>query len=496
MSLKSNVAKGLKWQVINIMGRQLVSFGVFATLSRLLDRHAFGLAGLVTVYLGFVGMFAEQGMGAALMQREELTKEHMDTAFWFNGACAGFLCLMTIVFAGPIARLFGEPQLAPLLSWASLGLIIWAASMIHATLFARELDFRRPALRMLVANVTGGVVGVMMALTGCGVWALVGQQLSGALAGAIFLIAVSNYRPSLRFSRKHLRDLFAVSSSVFGTQILWFLSSRVDQIIIGRFAGVAPLGLYVIAAKVPDLAKTVTHTPTAELSLPALCRLQNDHQRMRSVIYSGMQMNAMVSFAVFVGLASVASDLVPLLFGSQWAEAGALCSLLCLYALVNVLQVFFHPSLLASGGPGKYVLLNVWHAAGVLVAATVGIQFGTTWLVVGLIINGLIVSVPALLFLRQRIGLSPAKYLKPCLVPFLAALSMFAAIHFGSKALPFAPGTMPLLACKIATGAVVYSTLMLVFNRGAALKLLDTIRHALGRRPIPEPEATAMDASV
>jgi PST family polysaccharide transporter len=325
---------------------------------------------------------------------------------------------------------------------------------------------------------------------------LVGQQLSGALAGAIFLIAVSKYRPSWRFSRKHLRDLFAVSSSVFGTQILWFLSSRVDQIIIGRFAGVGPLGLYVIAAKVPDLAKTVTHTPTAELSLPALCRLQNDHQRMRNVIYSGMEMNALVSFAVFAGLASIASDLVPLLFGSQWTEAGILCSLLCVYALVNVLQVFFHPSLLASGGPGKYVLLNVWHALGVLVAAIVGIQFGTSWLVVGLIVNGLIVSIPALLFLRQRIGLNPIKYCKPCVVPFLGALSMFAAIHFGSKALPLAMGPVPLLACKIATGAVVYSSFMLAFNRGPSLKLLDTIRHAMGRRPPPaEAEAAAVDAS-
>src|SRR5207253_7565032 len=185
-----------------------------------------------------------------------------------------------------------------------------------------------------------------------------------------------------------------------------------DQVVIGKFAGIQTLGLYSVAGKIPDFAKMITHAPLGEISLPALSQLQNDRRRLREMIYKGTELNATFSFAIFVGIAAVASDLVPFLFGNKWAAASNLCALLSLYALVIVLTVFFHPALLASGGAGKYVLLNVWHALGTLAACVIGIQFGVVYLVLGLILNGLIVAVPALYFLQRRIGLSPALYCK------------------------------------------------------------------------------------
>jgi O-antigen/teichoic acid export membrane protein len=166
------------------------------------------------------------------------------------------LCVGTIVLAGPVAAMFSEPRLVPLLRWSSLGLLIGAASEIQATLLIKEMDFRRPAIRTLLASLTGGVIGVGMALAGLGVWALIGQQLASALAGTLFLWTAGSYRPSLRFSLPHLRDLLKVSSSVFASSLLSFFSSRLDQVVIGRFAGVPILGLYVLGGKIPDLAKS------------------------------------------------------------------------------------------------------------------------------------------------------------------------------------------------------------------------------------------------
>lgn len=490
MTLKSQVAHGLKWQFINIVGRQLLSFVVFTTLARLLEPASFGLIGLVGVYLSFVTMFADQGIGAALIQRRELTREHLDTAFWFNVACALTLCLGTIGFAGPLAVLLGEPTLVPLLRCASLSLVITAVSTIHSTLFVKEMDFRRPVIRTLIANSAGGIVGVGMAVSGCGVWALIGQQLAVAIAGATFLWSVSDYRPAFRFSFKHLRELLEVSSSVFASSLVWFASSRLDQIIIGRFAGVPALGLYVVAGKLPELAKMVSNQPIAEVSLPALSKLQADHPRMCQAIYQGMQLNAAISFAVFVGIAAVAPDLVVLLFGAKWASAGSVCALLSIYTLCNTLAVFFHPALLASGGAGKYVLLNIWHAAGVLVVCLVGIRFGIEYLVLGLIINGLIVSVPALLFLRNRVGLSPLRYCQPCLAPCLCAILMFGATFAIGTLLPAQTPLILRLVCKIIIGATVYIGGMYMFARVFLTNLIETVTRAI--RPA-RPAVTLVD---
>jgi O-antigen/teichoic acid export membrane protein len=479
MTLRAQVAHGLKWQAIEIIGRQFLSLIVFTALARLLEPSAFGKVALVGVYMAFIAMFADQGIATALVQRANLEREHLDAAYWFNVGCALLLCAGTIVFAGPVAGLLGEPGLAPLLRWMSPALVINAMSTIYSILFIKAMDFRPPAIRMLVGNAVGGMVGVGMAVAHCGVWSLVGQQLTAALGGAVFLWRASTYRPSLKFSLSHLRELLGVSSSVFSTSLLWFFSSRFDQVVVGRFAGASALGLYVIAGKVPDLAKVVTHEPMARVSLPALSRLQNERDRLQKAIYSGMELNAILSFAVFVGIAAIAPDLVVVLFGSKWAAAGMLCSLLSIYGLVNALQVFFHPALLASGGVGRYVLLNVWQAAGSLVACVGGIQLGVKYVVMGLTINNVMVAIPALMFLRQRIGLSPLKYCKPCLLPACASFFMVSALWLVGKVLPLGLPAIFGLFCKVAVGAAAYSGFLLLFQRSALINFISIIYSAI-----------------
>lgn len=480
MTLKTKVARGLKWQAVLLVGRQLISLVVFTILARVLETSAFGLFALVGVYLAFVGMFADQGIGMALIQRQDLKPEHKDTAFWFNMGCAAILCLGTMALAHPVSALFKEPRLVPLLRYSSLGLVIGASSGIHTTLFTRAMDFRQIVLRNLIANAAGGAAGVGMALAGCGVWSLVGQQLVGTTTGAIFLWSLSPYRPSLRFSLTHLRELFSFSVPVLASSYLWYFSTSLDQIVIGRFAGMHALGLYSIAGKIPNLANMATQEPLANVSLPSLSRLQDDHAKMRQTISQGMELNAVVSFAIFAGLALVAPDLVPLLFGVKWAAAIAPCSFLSLYALANALQVFIYPTLLATGGIGKYVWLSVLHTIGVLVACLVGIQFGIIFVVLGLIANSLIIAIPGVLSVRQRIGMSPASYCKPCLVPALASLFMAGVIWLVKDGLSADVAPMLRLACKILAGATAYLAFILIFRPATLARLLSMVRHAGG----------------
>ena len=240
---------------------------------------------------------------------------------------------------------------------------------------------------------------------------------------AIFLWTASSYRqPSAKFSLSHLRELLSVSSSVFATSLLWFVSSKLDQIAIGRFVGAPALGFYVIAGKLPDLANTLTQQPVTQVSLPALSRIQNDHARMRQVIHRGMKLNApcLVRGICGSGRGCLGSCAVFFL------EANGLllpdCARYCRFMRsINSLQIFFYPALLASGGVGRYVLLNACHTISVLIACVIGIQFGVRCLVLGLIANGLVVTIPAIMFLRNRIGLSPLDYFKPCLAPAFAS---------------------------------------------------------------------------
>jgi len=343
------------------------------------------------------------------------------------------------------------------------------------------MDFRRPTIRTLIANVAGGVVGVTMGVAGYGVWSLVGQQLTSSIAGTCFLWIASSWRPSIGFSFAHLRQLMRVSASVFASGLLWFFSSRLDQIVIGRITGAGILGQYVIGNKLAEIARTAVHQPISVVSLPALSRLQGNSARLCQAIYKGMQLNSLVSFAVFGGLASIAPSLVPLVLGKQWEPAASLLQLLALYQLVVVLFVYCYPALLASGGPGKHLLVNTVCAAGAAMACFVGIRFGVHFVVVGLIMNITWIGLLALWFLRRRIGLSPLLYLRPCTIPFLAACAMFLAVRLLASLLSPSPSPWLALGLQVLLGGIVYLGVVLAEGTERVGQLLDVVNLALHR---------------
>lgn len=480
MSLQAQAARGLKWQAFEIVSRQVLSLVVFTTLARLLDPSAFGLMGLVAVYLAFVSMFVDQGIGTALIQRKELESQHINAAFWFNIFCSIVFCLATMALAGTVARHFEEPKLAPLLRWGSLILIVNAFAGVHGALFFRAMDFRRPMIRTAIANAVGGAVGVGMAFGGYGVWALIGQQISASVAGACFLWSASSWRPAFEFSLPHLRQLMGMSASVFATSLLWFVSSRTDQMLIGSMLGAVSLGYYAVATRISDLAKTTLYQPMGAVALPALAQLQEDRERLRVAVARSMEVNALVSFPCLLGLSAVAPVFVPLLLGTQWQPGGILLQIMALYVLANGLQGVIHYTILATGGPGIFLVINVLHAIGVVAACYVGVTFGSIGVVTGLLLNELFMNVPRTYALYRRTGITPWQYYKPCAVPAVAGMLMYAAVVGSRVSLDSEQGWFA-LALMILCGAVVYIGLMYVLARQSLDRLIGLGLAAIGR---------------
>lgn len=480
MSLTKHAVHGLKWQGIEIAGRQIVAFIVFAILTRLLDQTAFGLLGMVLIYLAIVGLIVEQGIGTAIVQRAQISAEHLDSAFWFNMVSACVLCGATVILAGPIATLFDEPRVEPLLRWGSLRLVLSAPCGVQSALFVKNMDFRLPAIRALVANVAGGAVGIAMAFAGLGVWALVGQQLVFAGAGTAFLWSLSSWRPSLRFSARHLRELLGVSGSIFATSAMWFVASRADQFFIGRYLGTEMLGQYVVGGRLADMGRLAFQQPLGAVSVPAMSKLQGDAERLRRAITSGMQLSSMVTFPIFLGLASIAPTVVPLFFGDGWRDAVQPLRLLAIYNMITSVFTLCHPALLATGGLRGYVVVNLQCAVGAIAVSWIGSQMSVTAIVVGLCVNLAITGYSALLFLKKRVGLTPWMYVKPCVSPLAAAIVMSGGVVLVHELLSARLTLIAMFAIEVATGVGIYGGCILLLARDKAHQLLRMLRTAVG----------------
>jgi O-antigen/teichoic acid export membrane protein len=210
---------------------------------------------------------------------------------------------------------------------------------------------------------------------------------------------------------------------------------------------------------------------------------------MREAIYRGVGLNAIVMFALFAGLAVVAPDLLPVLFGQNWVAAAPLCSLLSIYALVSALQLFGYPAVIASGSMVQYVALTASYSTGVVIACLVGMKFGTTYLILGLTANSLIQAVPCVAHLRRRIGLNWTSYCSPCLIPAGAAVFMVGAIQIVSLLLTAHAPQLWRLVCHVVVGAAAYLGFLRAFANGGLTELVQIVVAAL-RRSDPLNEST------
>jgi PST family polysaccharide transporter len=213
------------------------------------------------------------------------------------------------------------------------------------------MSFRCLAIRKLSAVGLSGVVGVSMALSGFGVWSLVGQQITGALVSVVMLWAVTPWRPSLRFSRQDFRELFGFGIHVVGGDILNFFSRNIDNLLIGVVLGPVALGFYAVAYRVLDTSQSLLINAARKLVFPVFVRLQHDRERMRRAYSRMNRASSALTLPGYIGLALVAQEAIVVLFGNRWIDSGPVAAVLYLIGPVLTIQAFSGALFNAVGHP-------------------------------------------------------------------------------------------------------------------------------------------------
>ena len=349
--LQGRVARGLTWTLLDTWGSQFLALIVFVLLARLLTQVDFGLVAFAAIFVTFAGLFVDQGLGDAIIQRPTLTRRQLDTAFWASMVTGTIIALLAIVLAIPIAIVLGQPQLQPIIQVLSVTFILSGLATVQTDLLRREMAFGSLAMRRLAAVAVGGVVGVAMAFLGFGAWSLVGQQIASAAMSVVMLWAVTPWRPSRQFSSADFRSLFGFGIRVVGGDVLNFISRNTDNLLIGVFLGVIPLGIYAVAYRILDTSQTLLVNAARKLIFPTFSRLQHDVDRIRRAYSRMNRASSALTLPGYVGLALVAQEATVTLFGSKWAAAGPVAAMLFLIGPVLTLQAFSGAIFNAVGRP-------------------------------------------------------------------------------------------------------------------------------------------------
>ncbi|HEX2078199.1 MAG TPA: MOP flippase family protein, partial [Longimicrobium sp.] len=446
---KRGIFSGVAWTAASSWSIQLVNLGVFVVLARMMDSAAFGLVAMAGIFIHISEILVDQGLSTAVVQKQELEPEHTDTAFWLS---VGFGILLTgigVLLSGPIARLFREPGLQPVVALLSLNFFLTALTGVQRALLMRRFAFRLLAIRNFGASVVGGVVAVAMALAGHDAMALVALQLATAVAGVALLWAVGGWRPGLRFSRAHAGELLSFGRNIVGIRVLNATSRRSDDLLIGYFLGSTALGYYTIAYKIFKILVEVFTKIVSRVALPAFASVQQDQAKLRAAFCSAVKLSSLISFPMFVGLGVLAPDVVPLLFGPEWLPAVPVMQVLALMGLLQAVHLLINQVLIAAGRPSWTFRFLLGSSLVTVLAFGLVVRWGIVAVAAAYTVVGYALSPVYFVMLRRLLGLRTGEFFRHLRTPALASALMAAAML---AARSLAQGALPPLAAAVAAG--------------------------------------------
>lgn len=482
MNLRKQAAKGVLWSFIQRWGSHVISFSVFLLLARLLGPKDFGLVAMAGIFIAFMKVFLDQGFATAIVQRENLEPEHLDTAFWAGLLISIGLIGLSLLTAPAIADFYDEPQLAGVIGWLSLGFLFKALNSVQTAILTRKFAFKTLAVRSIIAMVIGGTVGITMALTGQGVWSLVGNQLAMGLAEVVVLWSVSDWRPGWQFSRQHLQELLSYGLNVTGLNGLNFLNRYSDNLLVSTFLGPTALGYYTVAYRVLTVLTELISKTTTQVAFPAFSRLQEDPDRLRRAFYKATQFTSLISLPAFLGIAALSPEIVQTLFGDQWHASAPVMRILTMAGILQTVTHFNGPVIMAMGKPGWHLGIKSVNTVVNVVGFIVVVPWGIVAVAAAYVIRAYVLSPLDLWVLRRLIGLRWPAYLSQVAAPLAAAVTMVAAV-LGTKALLGAGlDGRALLAICIAVGAIVYTTALLAIAPKLFRQVLDLATLAVPAR--------------
>lgn len=359
--------------MIDRVATQILYAVTGVVLARVLSEEDFGLIGALLVFQAFASLLVDSGFAYALIQRKRPTKLDYSTVLWFNLGAATLLYLVLFVCAPLIADCFqGDQRLIPLSRVMFLSLILNASAIVQTNRLMKAMDVRMVAVSNSLGLILGGVVGIVLAVTGYGAWAIVWQTIVLAAGKSLVLWTSTRWRPLMRFSWSALRSYFGIGSKMMLTSFLNTVFLNIYSFFIGHSVGLASLGYYTQGDKWSKMGITSISQVLTSSFLPALSAVQDSPERFRAMVSKMNRFTSYLLFPAMLGLMAMAKPIFHTLFGDKWDPSIILFQLLLLRGIFTVLNSLYNNYLLALGHGSAIVKLEIVRdtAAVIALAAT------------------------------------------------------------------------------------------------------------------------------
>lgn len=470
MGIARHALKGTFWNFLANSSQQLMQFGFFIFMARILDAGVFGIMALAMVSIDLLSNIARMGMGDLLV-REEETDDTLQQA-WFGLLGIG-LVIMAVLYliAQPVAQFYKVPVLADVIYWMAPVCLIQNVSIVHEARLRKHFAYDQLAVRVMASTFISGMFGLTFAFMGYGLWSLVLQRLVAVILQSGLIWAFSPWRPKLLYNpfpawRSGLALFHKGSLLMFG-QLLQMFNTRAIDLLVGFFLGIVALGYLRIAWRISDFMLQFAIQPITNVALSSFSRLQNDRKRLQRAYIRMVQVTSLIAIPVFFGMGAIANNLIPLVFGTQWSPSISLMQITSLMAVAAVINMFFAPLMTAIGQNRIVLRQGIIQTVVSIMLTLLASQFHITIVMLAHVVRAWLVTALNLWLEKIHAHISIRK-LAGLIAPALSTGAAMALLVWalGYVLSPSIPSTPVRLAIQILFGALFYAgTLWFLFPR-------------------------------
>ena len=387
MSLRQKATAGVFWSFIDSSGTYLVHFVIGIILARLLSPEEFGLIGLVTVFLAISQELIDSGFTQALIKKKNVNEIDFNTVFYAN-LSIGLVCAAILYgFAGFISHFYKHPDLKTISQLLSISILINSFGIVETAKLKREIDFKTQTKVSLFSSIVSGIVGVVLAFWGFGVWSLVWKTISQSLFRVLFLYIYSKWIPSICFSFSVLKEMFSFGSKVLAVGLLNAVYKNVLYVVIGKWFEPVQLGYYTRAQQFSDLPSKNLTTILQKVSYPVLAAIPDEEEKLPRAYRQLITKAFFVTCIIMSSLYGLSEEVIRILIGDKWIPAIPYLKWTCLISVFYPISAINYNVFLVKNKPSLSLIFEIIKKALVVPVIICGVIYGIKILLIGMFIH-------------------------------------------------------------------------------------------------------------
>lgn len=310
--------KAFFWKLMERFGVQGIQFILQIFLARILSPEHYGALSLMVIFITLANMFIQNGFNTALIQNKDVTEEDYSSVFWVSLGIAAVMYGIIFVSAPAIAAFYSMPDIILPLRILALTLIPGAFNSIQLAKVSREMDFKKVFYSNIAGILLAGIISIVIACMGGGLWALVVQSILNIVVACIVMFFTVNWRPRAICNWRRICVLFRFGWKILASGLLDTLYQNLSSLVIGKKYNSETLAYYDRGRNFPQFIISAINNAILSVTLPAMSAEQDNKANLKEMMRTSMTMSAFIIFPMMAGLAAVSTPLVKLLLTEKW----------------------------------------------------------------------------------------------------------------------------------------------------------------------------------